>query len=186
MPLGGMAGALILAGLDAVAPDPAGLLDHVGAHCVVSLQTDAEIERRFPEYLGWLRHPEPYEAVRAPIEDHLVIDDRDMASLIRAIMRRLTRGEGVVVHCGAGWGRAGLTGALVLVALGSGRDSALDRIRSARPAASPQSAEQFDQFDRLIPILHAERRTTPEEEARRRAGKRESGAERRGVTRRSV
>ncbi len=186
MPLGGMPGALILAGLDAVGPDPSGLLEHVGAQTIVCLQTDDELQRRFPAYLDWLRHPEPYEAVRAQIEDHLVIDDRDMASLIRAVLRRLGRGEGVVVHCGAGWGRAGLVAALVLVALGSGRDSALDRVRAARPAAGPQSPEQYQQLDRLIPVLHGERRPTPEEEARRRAGDRRSGVDRRGITRRNA
>ena len=131
LPLGGVAGALILTGLDAVGPDAPGLLDHVGAQTIVCLQTDEELERRFPEYLAWLRHPEPYDAVRAQIEDHLVIDDRDMASLIRAIVRRLGRGEGIVVQCGAGWGRAGLVAALVLVAFGSGVDDALARVRAA-------------------------------------------------------
>ena len=181
-----MPGALILTGLDAVGPDAAGLLDHVGAQTIVCLQTDAEIERRFPDYLEWLRHPEPYEVVRAQIEDHLIIDDLDMASLTRAILRRLTRGEGIVVHCGAGWGRAGLVGALVLVAFGSGVDDALVRVRSARPAAGPQSIEQQDQLSRLAPVLHAERTVSEDEEARRRAGDRRQGGDRRGVTRRSV
>ncbi|MEM9466395.1 MAG: tyrosine-protein phosphatase [Actinomycetota bacterium] len=180
MPLGGVPGALILTGLDAVGPDAGGLLDHVGAQTIVCLQTDAELERRFPDYLAWLRHPEPYEAVRAQIEDHLVIDDRDMASLVRAIVRRLARSEGVVVHCGAGWGRAGLVAALVLVAFGSGVDDALARVRSARPAAGPQSIEQQDQLARLAPLLHSERKVTPDEEARRRAG------DRRRTTRRNA
>ena len=144
----------------------------MGAQTIVCLQTDAEIERRFPEYLEWLRHPEPSEAVRAQIEDHLVIDDRDMASLIRAIVRRIGRGEGVVVHCGAGWGRAGLVAALVLVAFGSGVEDALTRVRAARPAAGPQSIEQHDQLARLAPMLHQERRVTPDERAERRAGDR--------------
>lgn len=178
IPLGGVSGALILAGLDAVGPDAPALLEQVGAQTIVCLQTDAEIERRFPDYLEWLRHPEPYEAVRAQIEDHLVIDDRDMASLIRAVVRRLVRGESVVVHCGAGWGRAGLVAALVLVGFGSGVDDALARVRSARPAAGPQSIEQHDQLARLAPILHRERKVTPDERADRRAGDRRGSTDR--------
>lgn len=180
VPLGGVPGALILTGLDAVGPDPAALLEHVGAHTIVCLQTDAELTRRFPNYLDWLRHPEPYEAVRAQIEDHLILDDRDMLSLIRAVVRRLTRGEGVLVHCGAGWGRAGLVAALVLVAFGSEVDEALERVRSARPAAGPQSTEQQDQLLRLTPTLLSERKISDEEYARRKA------ADRRGPTDRSA
>ncbi|MEM9203343.1 MAG: tyrosine-protein phosphatase [Actinomycetota bacterium] len=180
VPLGGVSGALMLCGLDAIGPDPEALLDHVGAQTVVCLQTDAEISRRFPDYLAWLRLPAPAEVMRAPIEDHLVIDDRDMASLVRAIVRRLGRGEGVVVHCGAGWGRAGLVAALVLVAYGSGVDDALARVRAARPAAGPQSVDQNDQLTRLAAVLHAERSVSDEEAAVRRA------ADRRDPTRRNV
>jgi ADP-ribosyl-[dinitrogen reductase] hydrolase len=180
VPLGGVSGALILAGLDAVGPDAPGLLEHVGADVIVCLQTADEIDMRFPAYLDWLKHPEPHEVVRAPIEDHLVIDDRDMATLVRAVVRRLSRGESLVVHCGAGWGRAGLVAALVLVAFGSGLDDALTRVRSARPAAGPQSPEQHAQLERLTPVLHGERSVSADEAAQRQAG------DRRGTTRRNA
>ena len=73
------------------------------------------------------------------------------ASLIEAISDRLERAESVVVHCGAGWGRAGLVAALVLVAHGTTVPEALDQVRAARPAAGPQSEEQHQQLARLAP-----------------------------------
>lgn len=151
IPIDGVPGALVLAGLDAVGPDAAALLDHVGAETLVCLQTDAEIERRLPAYLRWLANPEPHEALRLPIEDHLVPADGPMTSLIEAISDRLERAESVVVHCGAGWGRAGLVAALVLVAHGATVPEALDQVRAARPAAGPQSEEQHQQLARLAP-----------------------------------
>ena len=154
VPIEGPAGALVLTGLDAVGPDPAALLDHVGADTLVCLQTDAEIERRYPAYLRWLTDPVPHEAIRLPIEDHLVVADRDMSSLIDAIISRLDRGESVVVHCGAGWGRAGLVAALVVIAYGASIQESLDRVRAARPAAGPQSPEQHQQLARLAPVFN--------------------------------
>ena len=158
IPIEGVPGTLVLAGLEAVGPDAAALLGHVGAETMVCLQTDAEIDRRYPPYLKWLADPEPHEALRLPIEDHLVAPDGPMASLIEAIVDRISRGGGVVVHCGAGWGRAGLVGALVLVAYGATVTEALDRVRAARPAAGPQSDEQDQQLIRLAPVVNEQTR----------------------------
>ena len=84
--------------------------------------------------------------------------DGPMASLIKAIFDRISGGGGVVVHCGAGWGRAGLVGALVLVAYGATVTEALDRVRAARPAAGPQSDEQDQQLIRLAPVVNEQTR----------------------------
>ena len=158
IPIEGVSGKLVLAGLEAVGPDAAALLGHVGAEMMVCLQTDAEIDRRYPPYLEWLADPKPHEALRLPIQDHLVAPDGPMASLIEAIVDRISDGGGVVVHCGAGWGRAGLVGALVLVAFGTSVTEALDRVRAARPAAGPQSDEQDQQLARLAPVVNEQRR----------------------------
>ena len=89
-------------------PDAAALLGHVGAETMVCLQTDAEIDWRYPPYLEWLADPEPHEALRLPIEDHLVAPDGLMTSLIEAIVDRLD--GGAVSSCGLvgtpdSWGR---------------------------------------------------------------------------------
>lgn len=153
IPVRDLPGALHLCGLDPIGTDPVVLLDHIGARTVVCLQTDAEIERRFPAYLDWLADPGEYEVVRVPIEDHLVAPDASMEALVRSTVARLRGGTGVVVHCGAGWGRAGLLAALIMTANGTGVEDTLRDLRAARPAAGPQSTEQRDQLDRLAPGL---------------------------------
>ena len=153
IPIDDVPGRLLLAGLDVVGPDPAGALDHVGAAVVVCLQTDAELDRRHPTYRPWLADPTPHEAIRLPIEDHLVTVDGATVELVHTVADRLDRADGVLVHCGAGWGRAGLLGALVLTGYGATVDDALTRIRAARPAAGPQSPEQHDQLARLAPRI---------------------------------
>lgn len=149
VPLSEVTGSLYLCGLDVVGPDPAALLEHLQADTIVCLQTDAELDRRYPDYLAWLADPEPFEAIRLPVEDHQIAGDDPMESLIDAIVGRLRHGDGVVVHCGAGWGRSGLVGALVLVGLGRETETALRAIRDARPAAGPQSSDQDLQLERL-------------------------------------
>jgi len=149
IPVADVGGSLILCGLDAVGPDPAGLLAAVEGDVVVCLQTDAELARRYPEYPAWLAAPAPHESVRLPTEDHLVADDDDVVALVVDILDRLDRSARVVVHCGAGWGRAGVIAVLVMCGAGAQVETALSDLRSARPAAGPQSSDQDQQVDRL-------------------------------------
>lgn len=142
-------GGLHLCGLDVVGPEPAAILDHLDASTLVCLLTDVEIFTRYPHYLEWLNYPEPYEALRLPTEDHLVAGDDAVSSLVMAITSRLRDGDNVLVHCGAGWGRAGVIAVLVMVAAGATADVAIRDLRSARPAAGPQSMEQDLQIERL-------------------------------------
>jgi len=149
IPVAHSQGGLHLCGLDVVGPDPAEILEHLNASTLVCLLTDVEIFTRYPDYLEWLTYPEPYEALRLPTEDHLVTNDDAVASLVMAITDRLRDGDHVLVHCGAGWGRAGVIAVLVMVAAGSTVDDAIRDLRSARPAAGPQSMEQDLQIERL-------------------------------------
>jgi protein-tyrosine phosphatase len=57
---------------------------------------------------------------------------------------RLAAGEGLVVHCGAGMGRAGTLAAALLMALGDPVDAAVSRVAAARPGAGPQAQVQAD------------------------------------------
>jgi len=149
IPVAAVRGGLYLCGLDVVGPDPAAIMEHLEATTLVCLLTDVEIFRRYPDYLDWLAYPEPYEALRLPTEDHLVTDDEAVASLVMATIDRLRDGDNVLIHCGAGWGRAGVIAVLAMVAAGATVDDAIRDLRVARPAAGPQSMEQDLQIDRL-------------------------------------
>lgn len=155
VPVAKVDGSLILCGLDAIGPDPSSLLTAVEADVAVCLQTDAEVERRFPDYLTWLSDPTPHEALRLSTEDHLVADDVVVTALVADIHARLSSGQRVVVHCGAGWGRAGVIAVLVMCAAGADIDPAIRDLRLARPAAGPQSADQDLQIERLAGRLRS-------------------------------
>lgn len=151
IPVAGVTGTLALCGLDAIGPDPDGLVAAVEADTVVCLQTDIELQRRYPAYLRWLAAPGPTSVVRLPTEDHLVTDDESVTDLTLDIHGRLARARRVIVHCGAGWGRAGVIAVLVMCAAGSAVDDAVRDLRRARPAAGPQSAAQELQVERIAP-----------------------------------
>ena len=65
------------------------------------------------------------------------------------LVGRLLRGDRVVVHCGAGIGRAGTTAAAVLVLLGTPLDDALAHVRAHRPMAGPEVGPQLELLQRL-------------------------------------
>lgn len=151
VPVAHVSGTLILCGLDAIGPDPVALVAAVEADVVVCLQTETELIRRYPDYPGWLANPAPTGVVHLPTEDHLVTDDDAVSDLVLDVHRRLDAGSRIVVHCGAGWGRAGVIATLVMCAAGAEIDTALRDLRLARPAAGPQSAAQDLQIDRIAP-----------------------------------
>ena len=158
IPVADVPGTLVLCGLDAIGPDPAGLLTVVEGDLAVCLQTDDELLRRYPEYPAWLSAPDPHEALRLPTPDHMVAADEAVVALVIDLHQRLAGGQRVVVHCGAGWGRAGVIATLVMCTAGAEIDVALRDLRAARPAAGPQSADQDAQIERLAPGLRAGRR----------------------------
>lgn len=53
----------------------------------------------------------------------------------RRLRERLRQGERIVVHCVYGLGRTGMIAARLLVELGESPDSAIRRVRAARPGA---------------------------------------------------
>lgn len=155
VPVADVEGTLILCGLEAIGPDPRALLTVVEADLAVCLQTDDELLRRYPDYVAWLAEPAPHEALRLPTMDHLVADDGSVAALVRELHRRLRRSQRIVVHCGAGWGRAGVVAVLLMCASGAEVETALRDLRAARPAAGPQSSDQELQIERLAGRLRA-------------------------------
>lgn len=62
--------------------------------------------------------------------------------LVERLVRRLARGDDVVVHCWGGLGRAGTIAACVLVAAGQTPARAIAHVRAARPGAVQNDAQE--------------------------------------------
>ena len=134
-------GRLWLCGKHFVGPDPDGTLERTGASVVVCLNERHELQARYPDYVTWLHANTCGRAHWHALPDmHASVDD--IASIVDEIRTRLDAGEGVVVHCGAGIGRAGTIAAAVLVSRGLPIGDALALVLSSRPTAGPQSVEQ--------------------------------------------
>ena len=149
IPVPGAAGHLHATAFAVTGPDPAAALEDVGAEVMVCLLTDPEIAMRYPDYPGWLADPAPYQAIHVPMVDQGVTGDDLVRDLVDAINQHLDQGRGVMVHCGAGYGRAGIVCISVLTSRGMDLDHAVAAVRAARPAAGPQSPSQQAQITRL-------------------------------------
>ncbi len=68
-------------------------------------------------------------------------EDAAMA-LLHTLVRRLTDGHTVVVHCRAGRGRSGTWAAMVAVALGDTPTAAVARVRAVEPRAVETAAQE--------------------------------------------
>ena len=149
IPVPGATGHLHATAFAVTGPDPAAALEDVGAEVMVCLLTDAEIAMRFPDYPAWMAGPAPHQAIHVPMVDQGVTGDEDVRELVDAINQHLDQGTGVLVHCGAGYGRAGIVCISVLTSRGMDLDHAVAAVRAARPAAGPQSHSQEAQITRL-------------------------------------
>ncbi len=140
IPLPSGPGRMWLCGKHLVGPDPEALLERTGASTIVCLNERGELFSRYPDYVEWLRANNGERAMWVPTHDMHPLADLEV--VVDAVRARLDDGHGVVVHCGAGIGRAGTLAIAVLVSLGMRLDSALDHLRAHRPMAGPQTREQ--------------------------------------------
>lgn len=143
----------MLCGFSVVGPDPASVLDEVDATTLVCLIEDFEIDQRYPDFGEWLTAPAPHHALHVPVVDMSVPEDATMLDVVGQVDALLEAGAGVVVHCGAGWGRAGTLAACVLMANGLAMPDALAAVAAARPGAGPEAPEQRALVARLAPLL---------------------------------
>ena len=133
-------GRLWLCGKHLVAPDPAGLLAELGAATVVCLCERGELAERYPDYVAWLGG-DPRARWR-PIHDLGAPPLPAALSLVDELHAVLASGDGAIVHCGAGIGRAGTLAAGLLVRLGVDLDAAIATVGAARPMAGPEAGPQ--------------------------------------------
>jgi protein-tyrosine phosphatase len=135
-------GRLWLCGKHFVGPDPAAALRATGATTIVCLCERHEIEARYPDYAEWLRAVAPEQAVWHPVPDLGAPSLADARVLLDDLRRRLAGGAGLLVHCGAGIGRAGTVAAALLMTMGLSADDALRRVADHRPMAGPEAGAQ--------------------------------------------
>lgn len=136
------AGRLWLCGKHFIGPDPEEALARTGAAAVVCLNERAELEDRYPDYISWLEHAPPDRAIWVPLHDMHAPTHERADRLFDELMRRLDEDEGVIVHCGAGVGRAGTVAAALLMRRGLSLDDALATVAAHRPMAGPQTLSQ--------------------------------------------
>jgi hypothetical protein len=135
-------GRLWLCGKHVVGPDPERVLAALGATTIVCLTRRHELDQRFPDYVAWLDDHVDDRAVWFPIDDLHAPSLGAVESFVADVAARLDRGEGIVMHCAAGIGRAGTVATCVLIALGLDVDAALSVVAANRPMAGPEVGAQ--------------------------------------------
>src|SRR5215475_14945877 len=85
------------------------------------------------------------EFLHLPTEDCCAIAPRMIDDGVEWVRSRLERGTRVLIHCEHGIGRSALLALCILVAGGAEPLDAMNRLKAARPVASP-GAEQIEAF----------------------------------------
>jgi len=143
IPLPRTDGTLWLCGLRDIGDDPDAVLDFVGASTVVCLNPEGELLHRVPSYPDWLRANQPWRALWFPIRNMHAESAAATMPLLQLVIDRLERGEGVVMHCQMGQGRAGTMAVCLLMMLGATMDDALHAVAGHRVFAGPADGAQW-------------------------------------------
>ena len=120
---------------------------------MVCLNERAEIEDRYPDYVAWLRANAGARAVWAPVPDLHAPSVDAARTLLADLRRRLAAGEVLLVHCGAGIGRAGTVAAALLLDAGADLHAALATVAAARPLAGPEAGAQLELLEALAGLF---------------------------------
>lgn len=140
-----------LCGKRVVGPDPEAALARIGAPkgLIVCLCEEHEIDERYPRYVQWLAIAEGQGALWRPIPD-LGAPPRDRAETMAAEVNAvLDDGRQVIIHCGAGLGRAPTMAICALLARGCDLGLALGAVAESRPMAGPETGVQRDLVEGL-------------------------------------
>lgn len=144
IPIPGLEGRMWLCGKHAIAPCADGVLERTGAAHVVCLVHRHELSGRYDDYIEWLdAATDAGRATWFPIHDMTAPEPDGFEALARDLHRRLVAGDGLVVHCAAGMGRAGTLAVAVCILSGMSLETALDHVRVHRPGAGPEVGDQL-------------------------------------------
>ena len=142
VPLPVTAGGLWLCGKRAVAPDPGAALRRAGARAIVCFNEASDLEREYPDYLEWLAANEHDRAHWFPIPDLHAPTHDEAEAMVAVMVGRLRAGDGLILHCAGGLGRAPTMAVCVLLALGMPLADALSHVRAHRPMGGPEAGAQ--------------------------------------------
>jgi hypothetical protein len=160
IPLPRTEGSLWLCGRRDVGSDPEAVLRFADATTVVCLNPVDELDR-FPEYVEWLRAHRAGKAIWFPIDNFGAPSAATVMPIVRMIVERLEAGEGVVMHCAAGQGRAGTMAACVLMALGAAPADAVRTVAGHRVFAGPGNSTQWRLVEDVAVLLAAGEGASP-------------------------
>lgn len=154
IPLPRSPGALWLCGRNDIGPDPEAALRFADqASTVVCLNPVEELELRFPSYVEWLRAHLGGRAIWFPIPNYSAPSARTVLPVVRMIVDRLDAGEGVVMHCAAGQGRAGTLAVCVLLAMGEPVEDAVRTVATHRVFGGPGNSTQWALVDGIAELV---------------------------------
>ncbi|MEO6651525.1 MAG: dual specificity protein phosphatase family protein [Ilumatobacteraceae bacterium] len=156
VPLPSSAGELFLCARADAAPDPDAALAEAGnASLLVCLNEHHELAANYLDYVDWLRAHDGQRSLWHPTRDWHSHGVTAAWPVITTIVDRLSRGDGVLVHCAMGQGRAGTMAVCTLMVLGAGRDEALRVVAEHRRNAGPASRSQWALVDAVDERLAA-------------------------------
>ena len=154
IPLPVTAGRLFVCGKHFIGPDAEAAMARCGATVVVCLNERDELEDRYPDYVRWLAANADGRAIWHPIPDLHAPPIGDAIALIDQLGELLGGGESLLLHGGAGIGRAGTTAVCVLIKLGMRADDALATVGNHRPMAGPEAGVQRDLVEAIDAHVH--------------------------------
>jgi protein-tyrosine phosphatase len=120
-----------------------------GANRIVCLCEQQELEERYPGYVTWLSDNDGEAAIWFPIPDLHAPSVAEVQPLLLRLQQLVRAGHGVLMHCGAGIGRAGTLAAALLMHMGVRQAEALSIVAAARPLAGPEAGAQAELLDEL-------------------------------------
>ena len=151
LPLPATSGALWLCGKRVVTPDPIAALERAGrADTIVCFNERAELEGAHPDYVAWLESNAGVAAVWHPIPDLHAPPLEEAQRVVADLVLRLDAGDGLVLHCAGGIGRAPTMAICVLIRLGMHASDAARLVAECRPTAGPEAGAQRTLIDSFV------------------------------------